>query len=187
MASFAHLACRRRSHRQYTDETVDDQDIRTILRAALMSPSARARRNWSFLVSRDKSKIGALSQIREHGSGFLAGAPVIIAVAGQPSENDLWREDCAIAAVSMQYQAADLGLGSCWCHVFGREGLEPGSLAEDKVKEILGIPEDLSVLCVLGIGHWTDERKVQEDSALRWDRVHFESFGPESQPGAAEA
>jgi len=35
-------------------------------------------------------------------------------VLGDPMQNDCWVEDGSIAAISMQYQAEALGLGSCW-------------------------------------------------------------------------
>ncbi len=38
MNSFKELAQTRRSHRVYTDEPVSDEYVRTIIRAALMSP-----------------------------------------------------------------------------------------------------------------------------------------------------
>lgn len=41
MDSFKELAQARRSHRIYTDEPVSDEYVRTILRAALMSPTAK--------------------------------------------------------------------------------------------------------------------------------------------------
>lgn len=67
-------------------------------------------------------------------------------------------QDASIAAILMQLQAADLGLGSCWIQVRGRFGAmdEP---AEDFVRETLGIPEEMGVLCILSIGHKDEERK----------------------------
>lgn len=176
MESFKELACRRRSHRLFTKEKVDENDLRTILRAALMAPSARGERKWHFAVTENPDKISALGAIREHGSQFVAGAPVVIAVLGHPADQDMWIEDGAIAAVSMQYQAEDLGLGSCWCQVRGRKGVTDGVSAEDEVKKILGIEAGWSVLCLIAVGRASDERKVQDEAALKWDQVHFEKF-----------
>ena len=50
MDSFKELARARRSHRIYTDEPVSDEYVRTILRAALMSPTAKGLRKWRFVV-----------------------------------------------------------------------------------------------------------------------------------------
>lgn len=58
MNSFKELVMMRRSHRIYTNEPVSDEYVRTILRAALMSPTAMGLRNgglWS-LTTRVKSR-----------------------------------------------------------------------------------------------------------------------------------
>ena len=172
MNSFRELAQMRRSHRIYTGEPVSDEYVRTILRAALMSPTAKGLRKWRFVVTDNKEKIEDLAGIRTAGSQFLAGAPVVIAVLGEPGE-EMWVEDCSIAAVSMQYQAEDLGLGSFWCHIRGRESKEAGVTAEQKVRAILNIPEKYSVLCLIAVGHPADERKPQNEEALKWDQVSY--------------
>ena len=173
MNSFKELAQMRRSHRFYTDEPVSDEYVRTIIRAALMSPTAKGLRKWRFVVTDNKKKIEELSGVRPAGSQFLAGAPVVIAVLGDPQEQEMWIEDGSIAAVSMQYQAEDLGLGSCWCHIRGRESKDAGVTAEQKVREILDIPEKYSVLCLIAVGHPADERKPQNEDALKWDQVRY--------------
>ena len=173
MNSFNELASRRRSHRAFSDVPVSEEDMKTIIKAALMSPTGKGLRKWRFVVTDNKEKIEALSEIRQGGSQFLASAPAVIAVLGEPAEQEMWVEDGSIAAVSMQYQSEDLGLGSCWCQVRGRESKEAGVSAETKVREILGIPESNSVLCLIGVGHPTDERKPQNEDALKWDQVSY--------------
>ncbi len=173
MNSFKELAQTRRSHRTYTDEPVGEEYVRTILGAALMSPNAKGLRKWRFVVTDNKEKIEELADIRPAGSQFLAGAPVVIAVLGEPKEQEMWVEDGSIAAVTMQYEAEDLGLGSCWCHVRGRDSKESGVTAEQKVRGILNIPAKYSVLCLIAVGHPADERKQQDEDALKWDQVSY--------------
>ncbi len=173
MDSFKELARLRRSHRVYTDTPVGEEEIRTIIRAALMSPTAKGLRKWRFVVTDNKARIKALSEIRQAGSQFVATAPVVIAVLGEPEGQEMWVEDGSIAAVTMQYQAEDLGLGSCWCHIRGRDSKETGVTAEDKVREILDIPDRYSVLCLIAVGHPADERKPQNEDALKWDQVSY--------------
>lgn len=173
MNSFKELAQLRRSHRIYTDEPVGDEYVRTILRAALMSPTAMGLRKWRFVVTDNKERIQALAGVRPAGSQFVDGAPVVIAVLGEPEEQAKWIEDCSIAAVTMQYQAEDLGLGTCWCQIRSSESVETGVTAEQKVREILNIPEKYSVLCLIAVGHPADERKPQNEDALKWDQVSY--------------
>ena len=90
-------------------------------------------------------------------------------------QNDCWVEDGSIAAISMQYQAEDLGLGSCWIQMRGR-GLSDGTTADTVIRGVLDIPENLSVLCVLAFGHKADERKPQNEDKLKWENVHIDKY-----------
>ena len=55
-------------------------------------------------------------------------------------------------------------------------GLSDGTSADEVIRGILGIPEELSVLCVIGVGHKKAERKLQDEEALRWENVHVNVF-----------
>ena len=171
MTEFKDLAQMRRSHRKFTEQEIDADDVRLILRAALMSPTSKGQRAWQFVVVDDKQDIEKLADAKDLGSQFLKGAPLAIVVLGDPVQNDCWVEDGSIAAISMQYQAEDLGLGSCCIQMRGR-GLSDGMSADTVIRGILDIPENLSVLCVLAIGHKADERKPQNEDKLKWENVH---------------
>jgi len=175
MTTFKDLAQLRRSHRKFTDEEIDAEDVRLILRAALMSPTSKGQRAWQFVVVDDRQDIEKLSDAKEFGSQFLKDAPLAIVVLGDPMQNDCWIEDGSIAAISMQYQAEDLGLGSCWIQMRGR-GLSDGTSADTVIRGILDIPDNLSVLCVLAFGHKADERKPQNEEKLKWENVHAGKF-----------
>ncbi len=175
MEDFKTLSKERRSYRKFTLEEVDSEDVKLILRAALMSPTSKGQRAWQFIVVDDKIKIEKLSEAKEFGSSFLKNAPLAIVVLGNPKENDCWIEDGSIAAISMQYQAEDLGLGTCWIQMRGR-GLSCGTLSDDIIRGILNIPEDLSVLCVIAVGHKAEQRKPQNEDALKWENVHINSY-----------
>ena len=57
MTAFKDLAQQRRSHRKFTDEEIDAEDLKLILRAALMSPTSKSQRAWQFVVVDDKLDI----------------------------------------------------------------------------------------------------------------------------------
>lgn len=174
MTQFKDLVQLRRSHRKFTAESVDANDIKTILRAALMAPTSKGVRAWKFVVVEDKAQLAALSKAKDLGGQFLAEAPLAIAVLGDAKTNDCWIEDGAIAAISMQYQAEELGLGSCWVQMRAR-GLADGTPADKAIREILALPGNLSCLCVIAIGHKADERKPQNEDRLKWENVSYSS------------
>lgn len=175
MNNFKDLVQVRRSHRDFTDEEIHADDVKLILRAALMSPTSKGRRNWQFVVVDDKTTIEKLADAKEATAQFLKKAPLAIVVIGQPAQNECWVEDCSIAAISMQYQAEDLGLCSCWAQMRGAR-LSDGTSADEVIHGVLDLPEDMSVLCVVGFGHKKIVRKLQNEDALKWESVHINKF-----------
>lgn len=170
MEDFKTLVQQRRSHRKFTQEKVSPEDVRLILRAALMSPTSKGQRAWHFCVTDDPEAISRMATAKDGGAQFMSGAPLAIVVMGNPETNSCWIEDGAIAAFAMQLQAEDLGLGSCWVQMRGR-GVKDGPTANETIHDILGLPEDQEVLCVVAIGHAADERRPQDESRLKWDNV----------------
>ena len=175
MTDFNELVKIRRSHRKFTDEEISPEHVQSILRAALMSPTSKSQRAWQFIVVDDKTDIEKLADAKDLGSQFMKGAPLAIVVLGDPQKNDCWVEDGSIAAVSMQYQAEELGLGSCWVQMRGR-GLADGTLADEVIRGVLDIPANLNTLCIIAVGHKADERKPQNEDNLKWENVHAEKY-----------
>ena len=175
MTDFKNIVQTRRSHRKFTDEEISAEDIKLIMRAALMSPTSKSMRAWHFVLVDNKADIEKLADAKDIGSQFLKGAPLAIAVLGDPTQNDCWVEDGSIAAISMQYQAEELGLGTCWIQMRGR-GTGDGMAADDVIRGVLDIPENMNCLCVIAVGHAADERKQQNEDNLKWENVHVDKF-----------
>ena len=175
MTNFKDLAQLRRSHRKFTEEEIDAEDVKLILRAALMAPTSKGQRGWQFVVVDDKTDLEKLSDAKEMGGQLIKGASLAVVVLGDPMQNVCWVEDGSIAAISMQYQAEELGLGSCWVQMRGR-GLSDGTSADTVIRGILDIPENLNVLCVIAIGHKVEERKPQNEEKLKWENVHVGKY-----------
>ena len=171
MTDFKELVKTRRSHRKFSSEEIAPEAVQLIMRAALMSPTSKSQRAWQFAVVDDKTDIEKLADAKNLGSQFMKGAPLAVVVLGDPMQNDCWVEDGSIAAISMQYQAEELGLGSRWLQMRGR-GLDDGTPADEVIRGILDIPANYNVLCVVAFGHYIDERKPQNEDNLKWENVH---------------
>ena len=175
MTDFKDLVQLRRSHRKFTTEEMNPDDLKMILRAALMSPTSKSQRAWQFIVVDDPVAIEKLADAKDMGSQFLKGAPLAIVVLGDPVQNDCWVEDGSIAAISMQYQAEELGYGTCWIQMRGR-GLADGTTADTVIRGILNIPDNMNTLCVLTLGCKAEERKPQNEEKLKWENVHLNEY-----------
>lgn len=175
MTDFKTLVQVRRSHRKFADAEINGEDVKLILRSALMSPTAKSNRGWQFVVVDDKRDLEKLADAKDAGSQLIKDAALAVVVLGDPMQNDCWVEDGSIAAISMQYQAEELGLGSCWVQMRGR-GLSDGTSADTVIRGILDIPENYNVLCVVAFGHKADERQPQNEDKLKWENVHVDKF-----------
>ena len=175
MENFHELLINRRSIRRYTDQPVDPEQVRLILEAALMSPSSKSVRPWQFVVVEDKEMLEKLSQCKANYATSIASAPLAIVVTADTPRSDIWAEDASIAAILMQLQAADCGLGSCWVEVYQRFTAD-GIPSDEYVREQLGIPEEFGVLCIITIGHKDEERKPVNTDKLQWEKVHIGSW-----------
>ena len=82
------MVCVRRSYRKFTSEEVDPEAVKTIIRAALMSPTSKTRRAWHFIVVDDRLDIEKIADAKDAGAQLLKGAPLAIVVLGNPQEND---------------------------------------------------------------------------------------------------
>lgn len=175
MTDFKTLVQTRRSHRKFSEKPLDGDDVRLILRAGLMAPTSKSTRAWHFIVVEDRTDLEKLSDAKDLGGAFIKDAPLAIILTASPHESDCWIEDCSIAAISMQYQAEELGIGSCWVQM-DKRGLSDGTSATEVIRGILGIPDEQNVLCVIAFGFATDERKPQNEDKLKWENVHINTF-----------
>ncbi len=172
---FIDLVRKRRSIRRYQEREVEKEKIELIVEAALRSPSSRSLNPWEFVVVTDRELIKKLSKAKEHGSAFLKEAPLAIVVCADPERCDVWVEDCSIASIIIQLQAEDLGLGSCWVQI--RKRMHDGKkTAEEYVKDALGIPENLVVESIIGIGYPSEQKQPHPFDSLQFEKVHYNRF-----------
>ncbi|MDO4780451.1 MAG: nitroreductase family protein [Bacteroides sp.] len=178
MTTFAELIKKRRSIRRFTEQEISKEHVEMILKAGLMSPTSKSSHSWSFLVVDDKEKLKALGMCKPHGATLIEKAPLAIVVMGDPLASQVWVEDASIAAIMMQLQAEDLGIGSCWVQV--RERFAPNGITSDEyIHDLLNIPLQLQTLAVIAFGHKEGERPPHNEDELLWEKVHINSFDAE--------
>ena len=168
---FIDLVKTRRSMRKFTDDRVTDEELKELMRAALMAPSSKGSHCWEFAVVEDAAVLSQLSTCKQVGSAFLAEAPMAIVVLADPQVSDVWIEDASVASTMLLLQAEDLGLGACWVQIRDRQD-ENGVPAEEIVRRILGIPEHLRILSIVAVGRKGMERKPFNEDRLLWNKIH---------------
>ena len=172
---------KRRSIRKYRDEPVPEELIDRLLEAARLAPSSSNTQSWKFKVITDPETRRKLKDLAL-GQKFVEEAPAVIACcidlnafgerakealklvtsgAVRPSLGMILRSvrsskdkdpervvvngviNVSIATEHIALAATELGLGTCWIRAFDPHGTE----------ELLGLPEGVSVLCLLTVGY----------------------------------
>lgn len=161
---------KRRSIRNYKDLDVEKEKISKILEAARLAPSASNRQEWRFVVVKDREKRKKLAEAAKNQK-FVEEAPVVIACCAE-TDNHLmscgqlcYPIDVAIAIEHAALAAVEEGLGTCWV----------GAFYEDKVKQILQIPDEIRVVELLTLGYYEKEPALKERLSLK-DIVKYESW-----------
>ncbi|MCQ2166983.1 MAG: nitroreductase family protein [Bacteroidales bacterium] len=153
---FKEIIARRHSVRKFTDQPVEREMIDEMIAEAMTAPSSRNTRSTGFMIVEDKSLLEAIAEMRESGSAFVKDAAAAIVVLGDAEKTDLWVDNASISTTFLMLSAVDKGLGSCWVHVNGRPRSKTDAskgMAEDYLRELLGIKDNMKVLCVLALGY----------------------------------
>jgi nitroreductase len=173
---FMSLIRKRRSIRKFLDKPVEKEKLDLLVEAGLRAPSSRGINPWHFVVVSDRKMLARLSQAREHGSAFLKNASVAIVVCADASKSDVWVEDASIAAIMIHLAAESLDLGSCWVQI--RERMHDArKTSEMYVGEALGLPRQLKVESIVGIGYPDEKKAPHPKASLPHTQVHAESYG----------
>ena len=160
----------RKSVRSYTDQPVSQEQVETILKAAMAAPSGMNAQPWRFVVVREQATKDKLA------IGFnkmIAKAPVVIVVCGKTTNklggtNNNWTADCAAVTENLLLAVEALGLGAVWtaCYPYD-ERMNP-------TIEALGLPDNVKPYCIVPIGYPAGKDKPKD----KWkpDNIHYEKW-----------
>lgn len=145
--------CKRYSCRAYHDRPIEQEKLDKIIEAIRLAPSAKNLQDWRFVIVQDKQTRVKLARAA-NDQKFLENASVIMVACsnsdhvmrcGQP----IGPIDVSIALEHVCLQATELGLATCWI----------GSFYPDKVRPILGIPQDITIVELMSLGYPADTQK----------------------------
>lgn len=130
--------------REYADRPISDADLRAVLEAARLAPSGKNHQHWHFVVVGDDAAIDRLAELSTSGS-WIAGAAAAVVVLTDPTY-PYHGIDAGRAITHAQFAAFDRGIGSCIYTGFDESG----------IREAFGVPDDLAVTAVVGLGYPAD-------------------------------
>jgi nitroreductase len=130
----------------------------------------KMQERFSGLQDEEKRKAAFEKLTSGQVSAFMADAPVNIVVCGK---KDVWDMpyDTSAAIENMLLMITALGLGACWV-------IAPciDIRDEERIKELLGIPEGFKAVSILSVGHPTRPHKPRPRLPIK-DLVFREAWG----------
>jgi nitroreductase len=171
----------RKSVRSYTDQAVSQEQIETLLRAAMSAPTGMNIQPWRFVVVTDQAVKDALAGPR---GGMIAQAPVVFVVCGETTmsrapfgqpdaapvevENGNWTADCAAATENLLLAAEAIGLGAVWTACY------PYDDRMTPTREALGLPDNVSPYCIVPVGYPAGDDQPKD----KWkpENIHYDRW-----------
>ncbi len=185
---------KRRSVRKYKSDPVPEKDIKLILDAARMAPTAGNQQPWHFLMIQEQSKIEALkeaciktsmgrfankndlseSEIKEqttkiedyYKNVFSAPVYIVVMTDNESKYPSYNHHDGPLAAANLMIAARSLGYGTVYY---------TDSVPDHVSQEILNIPERYKRVCFTPVGvpdKWPDSpEKKSLESLVSWGEI----------------
>lgn len=149
----------KRDTRSYTSAPVGDDDLRRILQAGRMAGSAKNAQLTRIVVVTDAEQRRRLTECGDF-TAWIDGAPVVVVLAMPVDGGRLF--DVGRMAQNIMVVAHSLGLGTC-----------PVTFQhQDRVRDVLGMPDDMEARHAITLGH----RAEEPPNPLRAPRVALDDL-----------
>lgn len=165
----------RRAYRSLAPVEIDQEMIEELAGAASLAPSCFNKQPWRFVFVYDKEMLGKLHSALSKGNEWAYDASMIIAVLTRKDLDcmmkdgrEYWLFDTGMAAAQMILRATELGLVA---HPIA--GYDP-----IKVREILEIPNEMTVITLINVGKHSEETSPR----LSPDQAKGEKDRPARKP-----
>ncbi len=156
---------RRCSVREYDDREIPEDELKKIIDAARVAPTARGQEPWEFIVITDKHILRKLSDFAENGKFIGSAAAGIVVVC---KDTKYYIEDGSAATENMLLAATALGIGSCW--IAGDKKDYTG-----QVLCTLGVPQGYKLVSMISLGYPQGEIKPHLKRDLE-EVIHYNQF-----------
>lgn len=159
MNTLIELMMKRRSCRAFTEESVAESDVQTILECALASPSGMGKQTWQFTAITDRAKIQKLAKAVAaalgRDSGYTMYDPAVLIITSNDKESRFREVDNACAMENIYLASEALGLGCVWINQINDCFDDAGVRA---VLKEFGVPDNHGVYGAAAIGYKAGEQ-----------------------------
>ena len=139
----------RRSIRKFqAGKPVSPEQIRALLEAAMLAPSAHNSRPWEFTVITKREILDELAAVHPYAKMCkTAAAAILVTAIPQTGKGEgFYPQDCGAATQNILLEAVSQGLGACCCGVYPKENV----MAD--FHRIFDVQEPKIPFCLIALG-----------------------------------
>ena len=179
---FLKLIETRRSCRKYKPEQIKDEELAAVLRAGTFAPTGMGQQSPFVVAVQNPEMKAKLEQMNADIRGMKGNpyydAPTYVLVFA-PLDCPFKLQDGTCVLENMMLAAHALGLGSCWIQIANRLK-EDGTSSEDYVRNLLSIPDEIRILCIVTFGKKDEDRKPYDPEKCKWEKIHIGKWRTEN-------
>ena len=169
------LIINRRSYRgKFMPDRVSRTDLKKILETGLAAPSGCNKQTTSLIAVDDPAVLAQLHEVIDPPVGETAPAMICVLSRNIIAYRDrcFATQDYSAAIENMLLAITALGYQSCWYegHITDTDRIG------DKIAEILGVPEEYRMVCILPVGTAESAPGTPRKKAFA-ERAWFNGFG----------
>jgi nitroreductase len=164
----------RRAYRSLQPVEITEEMVRDLATAASLSASCFNYQPWRFVFAYDKEVLERLHAALSKGNAWAQAASLIIAVCSRRDMDcpnpgrELYIFDSGMATAFLILRATEMGLVA---HPIA-------GYDEEKAKEVLGIPADMTVIALVNVG----KHLLPPNALLSEKQAEAEKTRPERLP-----
>jgi nitroreductase len=158
---------KRRAYRSLEPIEITEEIISELAEAIQLTPSCFNNQPWKFVFVYEKEMLDRTKEALTKGNAWALAASMIIVPFGKKED------DCDTKG--REYYLFDIGMACAFIQLRATElGLVAHPIAgfdEEKVKEILRIPEEMKVITIINVGKKMDTiSPVLSEKQVGWEK-----------------
>ncbi|MFO8020494.1 MAG: nitroreductase family protein [Promethearchaeia archaeon] len=170
---FYDVVSKRRSYRKFkADQQPEEEKIKRIINAARLAPTWANKQGVEYIIVRDEEKVKKVWKAIGQRKKFRNAPMYIVGIISEedsgtnPSGIKYYTVDFGICFEHLILAATAEGLATCWIGWFN----------EDKIKNLLTIPEKYRVLGLTPVGYSIRKKGPVEKRKPLEEIIHKEQF-----------
>lgn len=163
----------RSSCRSFTDARPTEEQIDSLLQAAMAAPTARNARPWQIVVITDREILDTIASTYKNIK-MAAEAPMAfvacgdLTIANEKGGDEFWDQDLSAVTENILLAAHSMGYGAVWC------GIYPIQERVEFIQKLLDLPKTVIPLSVIPIGQ--PKNPLSPKDKFDRSRVHYNGW-----------